>query len=130
MAKPKGNADKSAENSTSNDAAATLPPGDENSLVDNGTAPTPPADGGENPAATDGTENPPENPPVPPPSETPPQDGLSASGTVRARVICAGAFGTVDEIVEVSAEVAAQTDELDADPAAVAYAENLQHGLA
>ena len=82
-------------------------------------------------------------PPAPPapPGETvsdkptdatpPPQAGLFGSGgTVRARVICAGTFGAVDDVVEVAAELAAQSDELDADPAAVAYAESLQHGPA
>jgi len=137
MAKNKGNPADEAEKG----ATAPLPPGNESNLPEDTPATDTPAEGGENPAATGGDTAPlPENPPAQPgetvadkPTETttPPQDGLFGSGgTVRARVICAGTFGAVDDVVEVAAELAAQSDELDADPAAVAYAESLQHGLA
>ena len=132
MAKNKENPADEAEKG----AAAPLPPGNESNPPEDT-----PADGGENPVATGGDTTPlPENPPAPPgetvadkPTDAnpPPQAGLFGSGgTVRARVICAGTFGAVDDVVEVAAEMAAQSDELDTDPAAVAYAESLQHGHA
>ena len=137
MAKNKENPADEAEKG----ATAPLPPGNESNPPEDTPATDTPAEGGENPAATGGDTAPlPENPPAPPgetvadkPTDAnqPPQAGLFGSGgTVRARVICAGTFGAVDDVVEVAAELAAQSDELDADPAAVAYAESLQHGLA
>ena len=137
MAKNKENPADEAEKG----ATAPLAPGNESNPPEDTPATDTPAEGSENPAATGGDTAPlPENPPAPPgetvadkPTEStpPPQAGLFGSGgTVRARVICAGTFGAVDDIVEVAAELAAQSDELDADPAAVAYAESLQHGLA
>ena len=132
MAKNKENPADEAEKG----ATAPLPPGNESNPPEDT-----PAEGGENPAATGGDTAPlSENPPAlpgetvsdkPTDATPPPQAGLFGSGgTVRARVICAGTFGAVDDVVEVAAELAAQSDELDADPAAVAYAESLQHGLA
>lgn len=129
MAKNKENPADEAEKG----ATAPLPTGNESNPPEDT-----PAGGGENPAVTGGDTAPlPENPPAPPgetvadkPTDAaaPPQTGLFGSGgTVRARVICAGTFGAVDDVVEVAAELAAQSDELDADPAAVAYAESLQH---
>ena len=45
-------------------------------------------------------------------------------GGVKARVLVDGAFGKVDDVVEVTAEqVAASGGELDANPAAVEWAE-------
>ena len=137
MAKNKENPADEAEKGVT----APLPPGNENNPPEGTSATDTPADGDENPAATGGDTSPlPENPPAPPgetvadkPTDAnpPPQAGLFGSGgTVRARVICAGTFGAVDDVVEVAAELAAQSDELDADPAAVAYAESLQHGPA
>lgn len=137
MAKNKENPADEAEKGVT----APLPPGNESNPPEDTPATDTPAEGGENPAATGGDAAPlPENPPTPPgetvadkPTEAnpPPQAGLFGSGgTVRARVICAGTFGAVDDVVEVAAELAAQSDELDAAPAAVAYAESLQHGLA
>lgn len=129
MAKNKENPADEAEKG----ATAPLPPGNESNPPEDTPATDTPAEGGD-------TAPLPENPPAPPgetvadkPTEAtpPPQAGLFGSGgTVRARVICAGTFGAVDDVVEVAAELAAQSDELDADPAAVAYAESLQHGLA
>ena len=110
-----------------------LPPGNENNPPEDKSATDTPADGGENPAATGGDTAPlPENPPAPA-GETvadKPTGLFGSGGMVRARVICAGTFGSVDDVVEVAAELAAQSDELDASPAAVAYAESLQHGHA
>ena len=137
MAKNKENPADEAEKG----ATAPLPPGNESNPPEDTPATDTPAEGGENPAATGGDTAPlPENLPAPAgetvadkPTDAnpPPQAGLFCSGgTVRARVICAGTFGSVDDVVEVAAELAAQSDELDADPAAVAYAESLQHGLA
>ena len=137
MAKNKENPADEAEKG----ATVPLPPGNESNTPEDTPATDMPVEGGENPAATGGDTAPlPENPPAPPgetvsdkPTDAtpPPQAGLFGSGgTVRARVICAGTFGAVDDVVEVAAELAAQSDELDADPAAVAYAESLQHGLA
>lgn len=135
MAKNKENPADEAEKG----ATAPLPPGNESNPPEDTPATDTPVEDGENPAATGGDTAPlPENPPAPPtvsdkPTDAtpPPQAGLFGSGgTVRARVICAGTFGAVDDVVEVAAELAAQSDELDADPAAVAYAESLQHGLA
>lgn len=137
MAKNKENPADEAEKG----ATAPLPPGNESNPPEDTPATDIPADGGENPAVTGGDTAPlPENPPAPPgetvadkPTDAnpPPQAGLFGSGgTVRARVICAGTFGAVDDVVEVAAELAAQSDELDADPAAVAYAESLQYGHA
>ena len=137
MAKNKENPADEAEKG----ATAPLPPGTESNPPEDTPATDTPADGGENPAVTGGDTAPlPENPPAPPgetvadkPTDAnpPPQAGLFGSGgTVRARVICAGTFGSVDDVVEVAAELAAQSDELDASPAAVAYAESLQYGHA
>ena len=137
MAKNKENPADEAEKG----ATAPLPPGNEGNPPEDTPATDTPADGGENPAVTGGDTAPlPENPPAtagetvadkPTEATPPPQAGLFGSGgTVRARVICAGTFGAVDDVVEVAAELAAQSDELDADPAAVAYAESLQHGHA
>lgn len=137
MAKNKENPINEAENG----ATAPLPPGNESNPPEDTPATDTPADGGETPAATgEEAAHLPENPPAPPgetvsdkttEAKPPPQAGLFGSGgTVRARVICAGTFGAVDDVVEVAADLAAQSDELDADPAAVAYAESLQHGLA
>lgn len=129
MAKNKENPADEAEKG----ATAPLPPGNESNPPEDTPATDTPAAGGATAPLS-------ENPPAPPgetvadkPTEDtpPPQAGLFGSGgTVRARVICAGTFGAVDDVVEVAAELAAQSDELDADPAAVAYAESLQHGLA
>ena len=137
MAKNKENPADEAEKG----ATAPLPPGNESNPPEDTPATNTPAEGGENPAATGGDTAPlPGNPPAPAgetvadkPTDAnpPPQAGLFGSGgTVRARVICAGTFGAVDDVVEVAAELAAQSDELDADPVAVAYAESLQHGPA
>lgn len=49
------------------------------------------------------------------------------SETVKARVICAGAWGKVNDVVETAADIAGHASDLDADPAAVAYAESLNH---
>jgi len=51
-----------------------------------------------------------------------------AEGQVKARVLFAGAFGRVDAVVIVDADTAAAglaAGELDPDPGAVAYAEQL-----
>lgn len=49
-----------------------------------------------------------------------------AEGMVKARVLLDCAYGKVDSVVEVTqAEAAAAAGQLDADPAAVAYAESL-----
>ena len=45
--------------------------------------------------------------------------------TAKARVLVAGAFGEVNTVVEVEAKLAKSHPDLDADPAAVAYAESL-----
>lgn len=48
----------------------------------------------------------------------------AADAIVKARVLVDGAFGKVDDVVEVTAEqVAASGGELDANPAAVEWAE-------
>ena len=114
MAKNKENPADEAEKGVT----APLSPGNESNPPEDTPATDTPAEGSENPAATGG-------------DTAPLRAGLFGSGgTVRARVICAGTFGAVDDVVEVAAELAAQSDELDADPAAVAYAESLQHGPA
>lgn len=46
--------------------------------------------------------------------------------TVKARVLVTGAFGKVDDVVEVDAQVAKDSDELDPTPEAVAYAQSLK----
>ena len=46
---------------------------------------------------------------------------------VKVRVLGGSIYGKVNEVVEVPAAVAAATPELDADPAAVAYAESLKY---
>lgn len=45
--------------------------------------------------------------------------------TVKARVLADGAYGKVNDVVEVSAEQAAASTDLDPHPDAVAYAEKL-----
>lgn len=45
---------------------------------------------------------------------------------VKARVLCAGQFGNVDDVVEVASDVAAEHGDLDPHPDAVAYAESLK----
>lgn len=45
---------------------------------------------------------------------------------VKARVLVTGAFGQVNDVVEVDEAVLKQTDELDASTEAVAYAESLK----
>lgn len=45
---------------------------------------------------------------------------------VKARVLCDGVYGKVDEVVEVTAEEAAASSDIDAHPDAVAYAESLK----
>lgn len=49
----------------------------------------------------------------------------AAEGLVKARVLTAGNYGNVDDVVEVSEAEAAASSELDAHPEAVAYAESL-----
>lgn len=52
---------------------------------------------------------------------------MAEAKKVKARVLIEGAFGKPNDVVEVAAEEAkAQTGALDADPAAVAYAESLK----
>lgn len=53
---------------------------------------------------------------------TKPKDG----DKVKARVLVTGAFGQVNDVVEVEEVVLKQTDELDASTEAVAYAESLK----
>lgn len=48
--------------------------------------------------------------------------------TVKARVLVDGAYGKVDDVVEVTAAEAKASDELDDHPDAVAYAESLKTG--
>lgn len=43
-----------------------------------------------------------------------------------ARVLCDGQFGKVDDVVEVPADVAAESGDLDPHPDAVAYAQSLK----
>lgn len=45
---------------------------------------------------------------------------------VKARVLVDGVFGKVDDVVTVTADEAKASSDLDADPAAVAYAESLK----
>lgn len=45
---------------------------------------------------------------------------------VKARVLVTGAFGQVNDVVEVEESVLKQTNELDASAEAVAYAESLK----
>ena len=45
---------------------------------------------------------------------------------VKARVLCDGAYGKVDDVVEVAADEAAASPDLDPHPEAVAYAESLK----
>jgi len=45
---------------------------------------------------------------------------------VKARVLVTGAFGQVNDVVEVDESVLKQTNELDASAEAVAYAESLK----
>lgn len=45
---------------------------------------------------------------------------------VKARVLVSGQYGEVDDVVEVTAEEAAESSDLDAHPDAVAYAEGLK----
>jgi len=51
---------------------------------------------------------------------------IDATGLVKARVLITGHFGKVDDVVEVEAQIAQENPDLDADPAAVAYAESLK----
>lgn len=53
---------------------------------------------------------------------TKPKDG----DKVKARVLVTGAFGQVNDVVEVEEVVLKQTDELDASTESVAYAESLK----
>lgn len=48
------------------------------------------------------------------------------SKKVKARVISDGGFGRINDVVEVAEDEAKNSPELDADPAAVAYAESLK----
>jgi hypothetical protein len=48
------------------------------------------------------------------------------TGPVKARVLAKGQFGECDDVVEVDAETANASDELDPHPEAVAYAESLK----
>ena len=51
------------------------------------------------------------------------------TGATKVRVLVAGAFGQPDDVVELEGEALAQalaSGQVDADPAAVAYAESLQ----
>ena len=51
------------------------------------------------------------------------------TGATKVRVLVAGAFGQPDDVVELDGEALAQalaSGQVDADPAAVAYAESLQ----
>jgi hypothetical protein len=51
---------------------------------------------------------------------------MAEAKKVKARVLVEGAYGKPNDVVEVdAAEVKAQPGALDADPAAVAYAESL-----
>lgn len=49
---------------------------------------------------------------------------------VKARVLADGAFGKVDDVIEIDAGLAEESSELDAHPDAVAYAESLKPGPA
>lgn len=49
----------------------------------------------------------------------------TAAETVKARVLVDGAYGKVNDVVEVTAAEAESSGELDAHPDAVAYAESL-----
>lgn len=49
----------------------------------------------------------------------------TAADTVKARVLVDGAYGKVNDVVEVTAAEAESSGELDAHPDAVAYAESL-----
>ena len=52
---------------------------------------------------------------------------IEQTGTVKARVLVACAFGVPDDVVEVTAEQAkAHASEVDPNPEAVAYAESLK----
>jgi len=48
------------------------------------------------------------------------------STKVKARVLVSGQYGEVDDVVEVAAEEADASADLDANPDAVAYAESLK----
>ena len=51
------------------------------------------------------------------------------TGATKVRVLVAGAFGQPDDVIELEGEELAQalaSGQVDADPAAVAYAESLQ----
>ena len=51
------------------------------------------------------------------------------TGATKVRVLVAGAFGQPDDVIELEGEalaVAVASGQVDADPAAVAYAESLQ----
>jgi hypothetical protein len=52
--------------------------------------------------------------------------GAEAGALVKARVIGAGQYGQIDDVVEVSAAEAEASSDLDAHADAVAYAESLK----
>lgn len=54
-----------------------------------------------------------------------PAPAVSGRKQVKARVLLDGQYGKVNEVVTVTAAAAKASPELDADPAAVAYAESL-----
>lgn len=45
---------------------------------------------------------------------------------VKARVLCDGPFGKVDDVIQIDAGIAEQSSDLDPHPDAVAYAESLK----
>ena len=49
----------------------------------------------------------------------------AAAGAIKARVLVDGAYGKVNDVVEVTTAEAEASSELDAHPDAVAYAESL-----
>ncbi|RPD90510.1 hypothetical protein EGK74_01805 [Neisseria weixii] len=64
------------------------------------------------------------------PTETPSAPPTDSQAIVKARVLVNGIYGDVNDIVEVPEVIAEHTPDLDADPAAVAYAESLQNEYA
>ncbi|MFC5524022.1 hypothetical protein [Polaromonas jejuensis] len=62
------------------------------------------------------------------PAEAAPAPVTSGRKSVKARVLVDGQYGKVNDVVTVTAAAARASSELDADPAAVAYAESLAIG--
>lgn len=63
-------------------------------------------------------------------AENPTENPTDSQAIVKARVLVNGIYGDVNDIVEVPEVIAEHTPDLDADPAAVAYAESLQNEYA